>query len=386
MNPRRTSRRRFLAGSGAISAALLAGCGLGSNNSERALGATGALNIINWAEYIDERSLELARSRLNVAISYREDYTDNITGFDEIIAPALAATGSTDAFDLIVPTNWLAARMINDGWVEALPFEEIPNHVNLDPAFLTNEWDRGSRFQMPWQAGITGIAYDPARIGGDITSVESLFDPELSGRVGLVGEMREAVGLAMLTNGDDPANPTARSAQAGLDLITRLVDRGQFRFIVFDDFVGRLQAGQLDATMAWSGQAAALALEEPRFRYVIPDEGGISWFDTMVIPKGAPNFQNAARWMNFAYDPEIAAGISEFNLYVCPVLGTQDVLRSRGGFAAEVADNPLIFPDAETRNRLFTWGTLNLEDELEIEAGFDDLFLRFDENLQFLPG
>ena len=386
MNPRRTSRRRFLAGSGAIGAALLAGCGLGSNNSERALGATGALNIINWAEYIDERSLELARSRLNVAISYREDYTDNITGFDEIIAPALAATGSTDAFDLIVPTNWLAARMINDGWVEALPFEEIPNHVNLDPAFLTNEWDRGSRFQMPWQAGITGIAYDPARIGGDITSVESLFDPELSGRVGLVGEMREAVGLAMLTNGDDPANPTARSAQAGLDLITRLVDRGQFRFIVFDDFVGRLQAGQLDATMAWSGQAAALALEEPRFRYVIPDEGGISWFDTMVIPKGAPNFQNAARWMNFAYDPEIAAGISEFNLYVCPVLGTQDVLRSRGGFAAEVADNPLIFPDAETRNRLFTWGTLNLEDELEIEAGFDDLFLRFDENLQFLPG
>ena len=386
MNPRRTSRRRFLAGSGAIGAALLAGCGIGSNNSERALGATGALNIINWAEYIDERSLELARSRLNVAISYREDYTDNITGFDEIIAPALAATGSTDAFDLIVPTNWLAARMINDGWVEALPFEEIPNHVNLDPAFLTNEWDRGSRFQMPWQAGITGIAYDPARIGGDITSVESLFDPELSGRVGLVGEMREAVGLAMLTNGDDPANPTARSAQAGLDLITRLVDRGQFRFIVFDDFVGRLQAGQLDATMAWSGQAAALALEEPRFRYVIPDEGGISWFDTMVIPKGAPNFQNAARWMNFAYDPEIAAGISEFNLYVCPVLGTQDVLRSRGGFAAEVADNPLIFPDAETRNRLFTWGTLNLEDELEIEAGFDDLFLRFDENLQFLPG
>ena len=386
MNPRRTSRRRFLAGSGAIGAALLAGCGIGSNNSKRALGATGALNIINWAEYIDERSLELARSRLNVAISYREDYTDNITGFDEIIAPALAATGSTDAFDLIVPTNWLAARMINDGWVEALPFEEIPNHVNLDPAFLTNEWDRGSRFQMPWQAGITGIAYDPARIGGDITSVESLFDPELSGRVGLVGEMREAVGLAMLTNGDDPANPTARSAQAGLDLITRLVDRGQFRFIVFDDFVGRLQAGQLDATMAWSGQAAALALEEPRFRYVIPDEGGISWFDTMVIPKGAPNFQNAARWMNFAYDPEIAAGISEFNLYVCPVLGTQDVLRSRGGFAAEVADNPLIFPDAETRNRLFTWGTLNLEDELEIEAGFDDLFLRFDENLQFLPG
>ena len=105
--------------------------------------------------------------------------------------------------------------MIADDWVEALPLEEIPNHVNLDPAFLTNEWDRGSRFQMPWQAGITGIAYDPERVGGDVTSVESLFDPELRGRVGLVGEMREAVGLAMLFNGDDPSNPTTQSARAG---------------------------------------------------------------------------------------------------------------------------------------------------------------------------
>lgn len=376
--PSRSSRRSFLAASSAFSAALLAGCGVGAPSAERSLAATNRLNIINWAEYIDERSLELARSRLNVAISYREDYTDNVTGFDEIIEPALAATGSTDAFDLIVPTNWLAARMIDNGWVEALPFEEIPNHVNLDPAFLTNEWDRGSRFQMPWQAGITGIAYDPAQTGGDITSVETLFDPALRGRVGLVGEMREAVGLTMLLNGDDPSTPTRQSAQAGLDRLSEAVNAGQFRFIVFDDFVNRLQQGALDATMAWSGQAAALALEDPRFRYVIPDEGGISWFDTMVIPKGAPNFTNAARWMNFAYDPEVAAGISEFNLYVCPVLGTQDVLRARGGFAAEVADNPLVFPDAATRNRLFTWGTLDLEDELAIEAGFDDLLNRFD--------
>lgn len=364
---------------------MLAGCAAGATSSERALSNTRSLNIVNWAEYINLASIADAQSALGLTIDYREDYTDNETGLAEIIEPALAATGSTNAFDIIVPTNWLAARMIADDWVEALPLEEIPNHVNLDPAFLTNEWDRGSRFQMPWQAGITGIAYDPERVGGDVTSVESLFDPELRGRVGLVGEMREAVGLAMLFNGDDPSNPTTQSARAGLELITDLVDQGHFRFIVFDDFVDRLIAGQLDATMAWSGQAAALALENPRFRYVIPDEGGISWFDTMVIPKGAPNFTNAARWMNWAYDPRNAAEISAFNLYVCPVLGTQELLRSREDSAAtELAENPLVFPDAATRNRLFTWGTLNREDENALQTDFNLLFDRFNDALRFI--
>ena len=185
--------------------------------------------------------------------------------------------------------------------------------------------------------------------------------------------MREAVGLAMLLNGDDPSRPDPASARAGLQLIRSNAEAGQFGAVVFDDFVGRLQDGSLDASMAWSGQAAALALEDPRFEYVIPDEGGISWFDTMVIPKRANNFENAARWMNWAYDPVNAAEISLFNLYVCPVLGTQDALRDMGGEAADLADNPLVFPDAETRNRLFTWGSLDLAVEQEIEAEFDDL-------------
>ena len=155
MTSRRSSRRSFLATSGAFGATMLAGCAAVSTTTERALTNTSGLRIINWAEYIDPDSVVSAANALGFSIDYREDYTDNVTGLAEIIEPALGATGSTQEFDMIVPTNWLAARMINDGWVEALPLEEIPNHVNLDPAFLTNEWDRGSRFQMPWQAGIT---------------------------------------------------------------------------------------------------------------------------------------------------------------------------------------------------------------------------------------
>ncbi|MFT7474986.1 MAG: spermidine/putrescine transport system substrate-binding protein [Verrucomicrobiales bacterium] len=375
MNTYRSSRRRFLAEGTALGAAtLLGGCGV-SFAGERPLVRTGALRVINWPEYIDPATVQ--QLSIGATITYDEIYEDNVSGFTDIIEPQLSGGGIPD-FDLIVPTNWLAGRMIDRGWVEALPLELITNHVNIDPAYLTNDWDRGSRFQMPWQAGITGIAYNPALTGGSITSIDQLFDPGLAGQVGLVGEMREAVGFAMLLNGDDPSRPTPRSARAGLKVISDAVGRGQFKAIVFDDFVQLLESGELAASMAWSGQAVALQQNRPDLEYVIPVEGGISWFDTMVIPKNAVNYANAALWMNWAYDPQNAAEITIFNQYVSPVLGVQDVLRARGGAEAELAENPLIFPDNDTRNRLFTWGTLDLETELEIEAEFDSLFAFFE--------
>jgi len=367
------SRRSFLASAGALGAAsLFGGCGLPFGD-QRSLAGSSSLRVVNWPLYIDPSTLPVIESSIGARISYDEIYFDNVSGFDEIIEPQLAG-GGVPNFDLIMPTYWLAGRLIERGWVEPLPLEAIPNHVNIDPAYLTNDWDRGSRFQMPWQAGITGIAYNPALTGGEITSIAQLLDPELSGRVGLVGEMREAVGFGMLFLGEDPSRPTPESARAGLKVITDAVERGHFSKMVFDDFVEFLSDGSLAATMAWSGQAVALQLEQPQFEYVIPDEGGISWFDTMVIPRHAENYAAAAAWMNWAYDPANAAEISLFNLYVSPVLGTSDALRARGGADAELADNPFIFPDNNTRNQLFTWGTLDLETELEIEAEFDSLF------------
>ncbi len=373
------SRRTFVAGSSALAAtSFLASCG--SPIQGRTLGASANIRVINWFEYIDQATIPRIAFDTGVSVTYDEGtpdnntYPDNVTGWDTIIEPQLS-NGGTPNFDLIVPTNWLAARMIDRGWVEPLPLELIPNHVNIDPAFLTNDWDRGSRFQMPWQAGITGIAYNPALTGGPVTSIAQLFSPEFAGRVGLIGEMREAVGLAMLLNGDDPSSPTPRSARAGLRVITDAAARGHFQSVVFFDFVDKLQSGELAATMAWSGQTALLQLDRPDIEFSIPDEGGISWFDTMVIPRNARGAQGAARWMNWAYDPVNAAEISAFNLYVCPVLGTQQALRDIGD--EETASNPLIFPDAQTRNRLFTWGTLDEATEREIEQEFDDLVNSF---------
>lgn len=333
--------------------------------------------MLNWPDYIDPAAddgsgtLARAEAEIGVSVDYLDAYTDNYDGWDLVLANAVGT--SPPAYDIVVPTNWRAAQMIEQGWAERLPIEVIPNHVNLDPQYMTNAWDRGSRFQMPWQAGITGIAYDPALTERPLNSVTDLFDPAFAGRVGFIGEMREAVGLAMLANGDDPSRPTVSGAEAGLALVRAAIESGQVGAVTFNEFADLLEQGELVAAMAWSGDTALLRDRRPDIEFVIPDEGGIRWFDTMVIPAGAANIGAAGRFMNFVYDPANAARITSRVGYISPVLGVQEELASQGGASRELAENPILFPDAATRNRLFTWGGLDAADESRIDDEFNEL-------------
>lgn len=376
---RTVSRRTFLKGGiglGALGAFGLTGCSLGSASGRQDLGGTNQLRMLNWSDYIDVTAedgssvgtIDRVRSDLGLQVTYDEKYTDSYEGFQLILDQAV--NKDEPAYDLVVPANWRAAQMIQAGWVEPVPLELVPNHVNLDPAYMSNSWDRGSRFQMPWQAGITGIAYDPKLTGRALTSVNDLFDVRLKGRVGIVGEMRESVALAMLANGDDPSRPTAATAQAGLAKIQEAIQTGQV--IVTYDFVEKLRSGELAAALAWSGDTALLQVDRPDIEFLIPAEGAIQWFDAMVIPKRAANIAAAGRFMNYVYDPANAARITAYVGYITPVLGVQDTLRLAGGDLAALAESPVLFPDAAARNRLFTWGAL----DPEFETRLDDEFLR----------
>ena len=374
--PRRTSgstlsRRSFLLGLGAVG---LAACSTEAGSArEFDLGISSELTMLSWSEYIDlteeatPGTIDRVKADLGITVTYLEQYTDNYTGYG-LVEKAINA--SPPAYDIVVPTYWRVAQMIEQGWAEPLPIEFIPNHANLDPLYMTNAWDRGSRFQMPWQAGITGIAYDPALTGRPITSVEDLFDPEFKGRVGVIGEMREAVGLAMLATGDDPSRPTVAGAEAGLERIQDAVSSGQV-VVTLSDFAELLDQGELVAAMAWSGDTALLRNERPDIEFVIPEEGGVQWFDSMVIPKGAQNIRAAAEFMNYVYDPVNAAQITAWVGYISPVLGVQEELLSAGGDLAALANDPVLFPDDATRNRLFTWGGLDHDDETRIDDAFN---------------
>jgi spermidine/putrescine transport system substrate-binding protein len=270
-----------------------------------------------------------------------------------------------------VPTYWAVARLADRDWLDPLPLERIPNHANVDPAFLGMAWDRGARFHMPWQVGITGIAYNPALTGGrDIRSVADLLAPTLKGRIGMVTEMRETVGLLMLTQGADPSRATTGAAGAALDKLEQLVKDGQVKKFTGNEFVDSLKSGEFAACFAWSGDVIQLQAERPDIKFAIPAEGGIRWFDSMVIPKRAGRPDLAGDWMNFVYAPENAARITAAVQYISPVLGVREQLDAQGGELAQLAANPILFPDDETRRRLYFWSGLEAAAEDQLQERF----------------
>ena len=370
------SRRRFLAGlSGAVvGSPLVASCAKTAKRPTLGTGS-GTLRILNWPAYIDtgeEGTVARFEAFNRFRPDYLEDYTDNADVFEKI-EPILSTGGSLD-YDIICPTFWLAARLVHEGWVEPLPLGQIPNHVNLDATFLRQPFDRGALYNLPWQSGITGIAYN-TKLTKPVTTVEDLLNrADLKGKVGFFSEMRDSVGLAMLAMRRDPSRATARDALAALDVLREKKASGHIvKFANNEEYLAALKSGEFAACVAWSGDIVQLKDEQPEFEFAVPEDGAMQFFDTMVIPKRAPNGDAAATWMNFVYDPANAARITSAVKYISPVIGVADELRKLGGDAAKLADNPIVFPDALTRRRLYTWNGPTAGEEDRLAASFASL-------------
>jgi spermidine/putrescine transport system substrate-binding protein len=291
--------------------------------------------------------------------------------FNRVYQPVLGK-GQRINPDITVPTSWMAARIIALGWTEELLLDEIPNHANLEDAYLDIAWNPGATNFMPWQAGIAGIAWNPALTGGDLTSINDLFDPRLEGRVAMLTEWRDTVGLTMFGMGASPAEADVDAINEALDKIEEATDNGQILKFTGNEYLRLLESDEIAACVAWSGDIGQLPADKG-IKFAVPEEGGTQWFDTMTVPKGARNTVAAAKWMNFVYDPENAATITEFVQFISPVKGVREVLEARGGESAELAENPLVFPDDETLARLEVFGGLEEDDELAIQARFNDI-------------
>lgn len=382
----RVTRRQFMTRTGlalggvALGPQLLAACG-GDDSADSGNGDGGGgsdqIWFENWPEYIDAPDDDLYGAGGTLAtfqdetgrtIRYTQAYNDNNEYFAKI--QPLLSNGDPIGPNIIAPTNWMAGRLIQLGWVEKLPLDDIPNSSNLAEQFRNPPTDPTGEYSLPWQAGIAGIAFNLEATGRPLTSVEDMWAPDLSGRVALLTEMRDTIGLIAMSEGIDITDPTVESMQPAFDTLQEQVDSGQIRQFTGNEYVGPLEDGSLAACFAWSGDV--LAMGNPNVQFVVPDSGGTLWFDTMVIPKGASNVDAVAEWMNFVYDPVNAARITEYVQFISPVDGVQDELRSMGGEAAELADDPLLFPDQATTDRLQVFGLLSDD----VEQAFDEQFAR----------
>jgi spermidine/putrescine transport system substrate-binding protein len=374
MTGQQFTRRAALGLGGASLATFLAACAhqtastTGPRRKSTLGSKSGGVRIWNWPDYIDDETIAAFSAGGGVA-TYDPTLEDNGTVATEFAAKRLGA------YDIVVPTYWLAARLIAANRVEPLP-TNIPNHANIDTAFLRPSWDRGARFHMPWQSAITGIAYNVNTFPKGIRTIKELLDASKVAPISLLAEMRDTVALTMVSNGRDPSQATVDDASNALDVLRA---RQGSAIRVAANYTDLLKDGSVHAALAWSGDIAQLQ-QKPggdRFKFVIAEEGGMQFFDTMVIPNGAPNGPEIARFMNYVYDPVNAARITASVQYISPVIGVRDELVKLGGDNARLADNPLLFPDDNTRKLLTTWGGMSESDEDFIETKFTQLAALF---------
>jgi spermidine/putrescine transport system substrate-binding protein len=195
---------------------------------------------------------------------------------------------------------------------------------------------------------MTGIAYN-AKLTKPILSIDQLLeDKSLKGKITVLNDFADTLGLVMLANGDDPSKVTDASFKSALDRVKAASDSGQIRQFTGNDYAGPLSKGDLLACVAWSGDIVQLQADNPNLKWNIPPAGGMIWTDNMLIPKGGDAY-TASTYMNFVYTPAIAAKMAAGIQYVTPVKGAQQVLAKTD---PKLASNQLIFPSEATLSRV----------------------------------
>lgn len=367
----RYSRREFLIRSGVVGVgavslpAILSACGGSGGSSEQ----TNSLFFENWPGYMDSETVALFKKETGIDFTYTEKFNDNNEYFAKV-QPLLAKGKAIDP-DIVAPTYWMAARWIQLGWAQKIDMAAIPNSKNLRKDLKSPSWDKNNEYQLPYQTGIAGIAYNASITKRELKSVEDLFDPAFKGQIGMLTEMRDTVGLIAMANGIKLNEISSFDQVASaFDKLEAAKKDGQIRSFTGNDYMDDLSAGNFAACVAWSGDVLQLQAENPDIKFVIPEEGGTSWYDTMLLVKGSEHAAEAAKWMDYIYDPVNAARITATVQYISPVDGVRDELVKLGGETAKLADSPLLFPSEEEISRLQSWAALS---ETE-EAKFDERF------------
>jgi len=385
------SRRSLLriGGLGALATGALAGCGIPAA-SQRSTGLQGSgttdhsagekvVDFSNWPLYIDvddkdrnrRPTLDGFTRATGITVDYTEDIEDNDDFFGKIQAQLRA--GQDTGRDLVVLTDWMAARIIRLGWAEVLDQANLPHaFANLAKQYRSPDWDPGRSHSYPWAGVSTLIAYNRKATGGRaVTSVSQLLtDPSLRGRVTMLTEMRDTVGLTLLDMGKDPGKFTDDDFTAALAKIQRAVDSHQVRAFTGNEYTKDLASGNIKACLAWAGDLIQLRADNPDIEYVIPDAGFMSSTDNMLIPRHARHKANAERLMDWYYRPDIAARLADYVNYLTPVDGAAAALAK---IDPEAARNPLIVADKEMAEKGHAFRSLSETEEATYQAAFAKL-------------
>ena len=379
----RLSRRRFVGRAGSLALAssalgmYLSACGGAEGereeSGEREVTANhpkedfSEIVFSNWVYYIDKSLLKDFREEFDARIRYIEDIDDNTTFFAKVREPLRRGDGI--GRDLAVMTDWMVDRWIRLGYTEPLDKRNIPNETNLRDNLRNVPFDRGRKFSLPWQSGMTAIGYDRSQTG-EITSLEQFFDPKYKGKVTMLNDARDASSMVLFLQGKRPDEASIDDILEAIEFIDKKNREGHIRRFTGNDYVQDLASGNVAMSHAYSGDLVQLQRDKPSLRFVIPEQGAILFTDNMVIPQKPRTAYGAEVFMNWVYDPEVAAKLAAYINYVTPVKGVREVFERT---EPELAESSLIFPTADDLARLSVYPTVTVEEEQQMNEAFEQV-------------
>ncbi len=367
------SRRSVLAGAGGLGAAsLLAACG-GSGGD--AASSENTVRWGNWPLYLDfdadtkkYPTLEKFKKQTGIDAAYFEDYNDNDEFFGKV--QAQLKLGEDIGYDVVTPTDWMAARWIRLGYSQKFDLANIPNAGNILDSLASPSYDPNRESTLTWQGIMSGFGWNTEKNPKGIHTLDELFAPQNKGKIVVLTEMRDTIGVILLAQGVDITKVTEDQFMNAVDFMAAKISDGWIRGVKGNEYAEDLTSGDATAVIGWSGDMFILSSEnEGKFDFAIPDSGGTISGDNLMIPStaSASGKANGEKLINYYYDPAVAAEVAAYVNYVCPVKGAQAEMEK---IAPELATSEYIFPSDKTASRLHVFRSLTPDEETKWAEAF----------------
>lgn len=322
------------------------------------------LNVYNWTIYIAEDTIPNFERLCGVDVTYDNYYTN-----EELLAKLQQGN---PGYDVIVPSDYMIAIMIEQKLLEPITHENIPNMANISPDLLDPWYDPGNVYTVPYQWGTTGLAYNRTAVGRDLTSWDDFFGYE--GRVAWLEDMRGMFGIALRMLGFDVNTEDPQEIEAAKQYL--LERSGNVAAIVAGNSKQLLSQGEVDIAIDYNGNVFGLMAEcaaDPNctteYAYTIPQEGTNRWTDNLAIPVGAQNKALAEVFLDYILDPKVGADISNYVTYGTPNSKALEL----GFILPELLNNPALYPSDEIRANLWQIAPVALDAEILYNNAWDEL-------------
>lgn len=320
-----------------IAVVLPLGCS-GSSPNAPGTGGSNVLSVYNWSTYIAQDVITQFEQKFNVKVKY-DTYENN----EDLYAKLKPGN---PGYDVIFPSDYMVKIMASENLLEKLNLGNIPNKKHLDSKFINPTYDPGNKYSLPYQWGTLGIGYNIKATEGEIDSWAAMFEPRFKGRIGLLDDMRDTLGMILVYLGYALNTTNPDEINKARDFMIK--NKEAIAAFAPDNGQTLLDQGEVDLTYEYSGDIFQVMKENPNIRYAIPKEGAIVWTDNMAIPKGAPNKEVAEKFINFILEPELGAKISNFIHYGSP----NKTARDKGLIDEKDLRNSSIYPPDKVFSKL----------------------------------